>query len=339
MTQKQKEQISAPAVELVNDDSDAGILGLLNSAFDDVQRAGDARRDQAFWDWKYRSSPFGKAIVQAIRIDNQPAAAGCLWPINLRWQGRDLRALQACDTAVNPEFRRRGLFSTLNKERQSCAREQNVDLIFNFPNANSLPGYLKAGWQFVGRVPWLVRIMRPISIVSDRMHGGKARMMRVPESCRLKPSIAEILKCGVVDEEEEGVSLSRPAFYWRWRFCQHPSRDYGVVRSSADVNDFAVFTLSRKDSGLVEMVIVDFICRRNSLADLLDSLLRCARQVEAGFIAMMKPKGFPPLSFYRHGFIPKREKNLVYWPVQPSLSPEIGDIKNWNFRAAMHDSI
>lgn len=325
-------------LELVSDESAADVLSLLNQAFDDVQRTGDTQRDEAFWNWKYRSSPFGRAAVQVVRIDSQVAAAGCLWPLALRWQGRELLALQACDTAVDPDFRRRGLFMKLNKARQSHAIQKNADFIFNFPNANSLPGYLKAGWVFVGRVPWFVRVMKPGAVVQDLRRGGKSINLPQLERYRMSDEIAAELGQGA-SPEDEGMSLIRSPGYWRWRFFAHPSRHYGVVHSDANADDFAVFTLSKKDGGLVEMVVVDFVCARDRISGLLRAILHCARAVDAGFIAMMRPKGFSPMMFYKYLFVPVRQKNLVYWPAHPDLPQGMTKLRNWNFRAAMHDSI
>ena len=325
-------------MKVTGDEHASEVLSLLDNTFADLQRTGDTQRRQDFWYWKYRNSPFGEAAVQTIRLDSRLAAAGCLWPIKLSWAERDFLALQACDTVVSSDFRRLGLFGKLNQARQRYAQEQQVDLIFNFPNANSLRGYLKSGWQLVGRVPWLVRVMKPAALIHDFMHGGKANSTMVPTIFHLDGPTAATLD-GVAAGDANGISLERPAGYWLWRFCQHPNRQYGLVRAESGAEDFAVFTLSKKESGLIEMVVVDFIARQKSLGGLMRALVCCARQVDAAFIAIMRPQGFSMFTFHRYGFLPVRQKNLVYWPARADLPIEIGDIKNWNFRTAIHDSI
>lgn len=327
-----------PAVELATDEDMAEVLALLQKSFASVQRSSTVERGAGFWHWKYRSSPFGQASIQVMRIDGRIAATGCLWPMTLFWKDQKIRALQPCDTAVHPDFRRQGLFGQLNNARKALAAETNVDLIFNFPNANSLPGYIKSGWQHLGRVPWLVRVIKPAAVLRDRFHPGQSSALDIPADYRLTEPVASEIVPQAPDASDR-VALERPEDYWKWRFCEHPNRQYGFVRSGSEAGDLAVFTLSRKASGLVEMVVVDLVCRPQSLTKLLKAITQCARRLGAGFIALMKPQGLPAGPFHRRGFVPVREKNLAILPVSPSLPGAMADIECWDFRAALHDSI
>jgi len=329
---------SLATVEIASGEDRAEVLALLQESFGAVQRSSSVLRSIDFWDWKYRKGPFGAAIVQVARIEGRIAAAGSLWPMSLTWEHRRLRALQPCDTAVHPDFRRRGLFGVLNEARKELAAERRFDLIFNFPNGSSLPGYMKSGWRFIGRVPWLVLVTKPVAVVRDRLDPGKSKAIEVPMQYLLRGSTADDIpahSAGVQDS----ISLERPPDYWRWRFSEHPNRQYGLVRSSTDANSIAIFTLSCKPSGLIEMVIVDLVCEPVSLPDLLRAILKCAQRVGAGFIALMKPRGLPIGTFYRRAFVPVRQKNFAVLPLVADLPDRIADIKHWNFRAAMHDSI
>ena len=325
-------------VELASDADRDKVLELLQKSFLSVQRSETVKRDARFWNWKYRSSLFGAASIQVIRDGENVVATGCLWPMTLLFEGRRLKAFQTCDIAVHPDFRRRGFLKEILKARKLLAIEQGGELLFSFPNPNSLPGYIKSGWQYVGRVPWLVRVARPVAVVRDRLNPGKSEAIEIPIEYLLCESTAPDLpahSAGVQDS----ISLDRPQNYWRWRFSEHPNRQYGLVRSSTDPNSIAVFTLSRKPSGLIEMVIVDLVCEPASLPDLLRAILKCAQRVGAGFIALMKPRGLPIGTFYRRAFVPVREKNLAVLPLAADLPDKIADIEHWNFRAAMHDSI
>lgn len=327
-----------PVAELASEADKLAILGVMDISFESVQRSSSVRRGSDFWDWKYSISPYGRASVHVIKFDGRVAAAASLWPMIFHWQGSRLRALQACDTVVHPDFRRRGLFDALIKARKSRAAELNVDFIFNFPNANSLAGYQKAGWRLLGRVPWYVRVLKPVSLIRDRLDKGLSVAMDVPQHYRLREAIAETLvEAGIGDTR--GLSIDRPAGFWRWRFCQRPNRQYGLICTENSCQSFAIFTLSKKSSGLVEMVVVDFIATRGTLSPLLGAIMSCAREVGAAFVAMMNPQAFSAAPFYRNGFMPVREKNLAFLPMNPELPPEIGEIGNWDFRAAIHDTI
>ncbi len=72
--------------------------------------------------------------------------------------GEVLRAVRAVDTATDPDYQGQGLFTALTMHGLDEVRADGVDFVFNTPNDQSRPGYLKMGWQTVGELPVAVRI-------------------------------------------------------------------------------------------------------------------------------------------------------------------------------------
>ena len=98
----------------------------------------------------------------------------------LRWEfarsdDTRLRAVRAVDTATDPEFQGRGIFTRLTLHGVSELQEEGVAIIFNTPNAKSLPGYLKMGWKVIGRPRVCVMPTRiAVGVVDDgRAHRGQ----------------------------------------------------------------------------------------------------------------------------------------------------------------------
>src|SRR5205823_70862 len=85
----------------------------------------------------------------------------------MRWEfghaGRVYRAVRAVDTATHPEYQGRGIFSQLTRAGLDAMHNDGVDYVFNTPNEQSRPGYLKMGWHLVGRLPVSVRVRSPFS--------------------------------------------------------------------------------------------------------------------------------------------------------------------------------
>lgn len=75
----------------------------------------------------------------------------------LRWRFRDAsgvrQAVRAVDTATHPDYQRLGIFRTLTTAAIEELATDGVDFVFNTPNNNSRPGYLRMGWREVGRIP------------------------------------------------------------------------------------------------------------------------------------------------------------------------------------------
>src|SRR5690606_36953423 len=81
-----------------------------------------------------------------------------------RWQlGKEtFSALRAVDTATHPDYRGRGIFKRLTLQAVGIATEDQDHLIFNTPNSQSLPGYLKMGWQEVAKLNIRLRPVNPV---------------------------------------------------------------------------------------------------------------------------------------------------------------------------------
>ena len=67
------------------------------------------------------------------------------------YNGIKLKAIQSCDTAVDPFYRNQGIFTSIIKEKEKQLIKDGYDLIVGYPNFNSYPGFLKMGWQEVTR--------------------------------------------------------------------------------------------------------------------------------------------------------------------------------------------
>ena len=121
-------------------------------------------RYQALFDWKHVENAFGPS----------PAWVACEGPrlagfrVLMRWEfldaGRVVRAVRAVDTATDPDYQGRGIFTRLTLQAIDELAHEEVAFVFNTPNDQSRPGYLKMGWQVVGQLPTLVRPTRLRSI-------------------------------------------------------------------------------------------------------------------------------------------------------------------------------
>jgi GNAT superfamily N-acetyltransferase len=107
------------------------------------------------WHWKHVANPFGKSPV-LLACDKQAiVGVRALMPWHWEHEGNTLRSLRAVDTAVIPDYQGKGIFSTLTRQLLQELDSSSYNFVFNTPNKHSLPGYLKLGWQKVGKIPVL----------------------------------------------------------------------------------------------------------------------------------------------------------------------------------------
>ncbi len=83
----------------------------------------------------------------------------------MRWEFEHesavVRCVRAVDTATHPDYQGRGIFRRLTLAALPAMADDGVQFVFNTPNSQSLPGYLKMGWQEIGRARACVR---PLSV-------------------------------------------------------------------------------------------------------------------------------------------------------------------------------
>ena len=120
----------------------------------------DPRYPQMF-SWKHDDNAFGPSPVW-VAVDGDRIAGVRAF---MRWEfvrgGHVVRAVRAVDTATDPDYQGKGLFTALTKHGLGALREEGVDFVFNTPNSKSRPGYLKMGWRPIGTVPAVARFNGP----------------------------------------------------------------------------------------------------------------------------------------------------------------------------------
>ena len=93
-----------------------------------------------YFKWKYRNNPFGESL-HIIALDKKKVVATrAFWRLDVN----KTEAYQCVDTAVLPKFQNLGIFKKTALIANKILKEK---LIYNSPNRNSGPAYLKSGWK------------------------------------------------------------------------------------------------------------------------------------------------------------------------------------------------
>ena len=93
---------------------------------------------------KYIRNIYGLSVLAVVyNDDKKPIAARALWRNDIAGQ----ESYQPGDTCVLEEARGGGVFSKMTKQAIGMLPEKA--LVYNFPNHNSFPGYIKLGWRSI----------------------------------------------------------------------------------------------------------------------------------------------------------------------------------------------
>ncbi len=203
------------------DDDLPQILDLLQSSLGWVPDEQYA----AFYRWKHHDNPFGRSPAWVAVADERIVGLR-VW---LRWRfrrgGRSWDAVRAVDTATHPDHQGRGIFRRLTTSSVQTLTEQGVAHVFNTPNEQSRPGYLKMGWEEVGKLPVGVRFRSPLSAVSAVRARVPADKWSLPTDAGLPAAEAladddhlEAL-LAVLPDDRVRTDLSVEVLRWRYGFA------------------------------------------------------------------------------------------------------------------------
>jgi GNAT superfamily N-acetyltransferase len=267
---------------------------------------GSDERYDALFAWKHEQNAFGPSPAW-VAVDHDGQLLG--FRTFLRWEftrrSRVVRAARAVDTATRPDVQRRGIFSRLTGSAIEALRSDGVAFVFNTPNRSSLPGYIRMGWQKVGRLPisaravsagsWtrLVRARRPADRWSLPSEGGEPAGSALSAHARVE-RLLEHLR----GHDTNGLRTRLTVEYLRWRYG-FPSLQYRIVTAGPTLEDGAAVFRVRRRGEAQEAVISELLhpnderklrgelCRRVLAAAGADYAIRLGRPRSSGaFLAL-----------------------------------------------------
>jgi GNAT superfamily N-acetyltransferase len=181
--------------------------------------AGD-ERDRAFFEWKHEQNPFGRSPAWVATTDGAVVGFRTYLCWSLVRDGERLSLVRAVDTATDPAAQGRGIFRSLTLASVEELTARGIDAIYNTPNDQSRPGYLKMGWAQLGR-PTLRVLPRSVSAVW-RLARSKAAAEKWSEPVDVGvPALSALSESTVVPAAPAGrwsTPLTLEHLRWRYGF-------------------------------------------------------------------------------------------------------------------------
>jgi len=111
--------------------------------------------------WKHSDNPFGKSIGLLACDKNKIVGVRLFMFWEFKKGEKIVKAIRPVDTIIHPDYRGKGLFKELTLAGLLKFKNE-YNLIFNTPNKNSFPGYIKMGWKsFEGMLNFKVAFVLP----------------------------------------------------------------------------------------------------------------------------------------------------------------------------------
>jgi GNAT superfamily N-acetyltransferase len=305
------------------------------------------RRDPAFFAWKHLANPFGRSV--ALVAERADSIVGLR--TFMRWElasgTRTIPAVRAVDTATHPAAQGQGIFKRLTTMALDVAAT-DARLVFNTPNEQSRPGYLKMGWTVVEDVPVRIRPVRPLRFAR---HASRARTAlpasgAVPPACTL-PSADGLGSVPGLDGLLEDVETAQSGDdrlrtrttrrYLEWRYVDVPGMDYrfAAVSDGSTLRGLAIGRM-RARGELRELTLTELVTRpgdRGAVRQLIRDVVRAG----SDHVATVVPRRTTSDAVLRrHGFVRMPGAGITMTARRlPGVSdglPDIGAAHNWALR-------
>jgi len=205
-------------------DDEPGILALAAESLG----WGDDERFRALYRWKHDENVFGPSFRWVAADGDRIVGFRTMMRWRFRRPGRrPLAAVRAVDTATAPSHQGQGIFRSLTTLAVEDLRARGVGFVFNTPNDQSRPGYLKMGWVELGR-PTVAIAPRLRSL--PRIAGSRtaAELWSLP--CDLGEDARSFFadpdpRCSPLwEDRSERWAVERSVEWCRWRFGLDPLR-------------------------------------------------------------------------------------------------------------------
>lgn len=199
------------------------ILAVLKASLGEVS----SRKTEDVWRFKHVDNPFAKSLVLVAVEGGEVIGVRAF----MRWQWQQNEKKNKCyravDTATHPDHQGKGVFKKLTLKAIEIAKEENGDFIFNTPNEQSLPGYLKMGWEKVGQLRVKIKPTLPIywlsrgtSSYSVDKNIGNSEIDRLCEDWNNS------------NRKSGKIFTPKSAEYLSWRYENNALQDYEVYSSA-----------------------------------------------------------------------------------------------------------
>lgn len=277
--------------------------------------------------WKFRDNPFGESILACAEENDE--IIGCvgygIQPFLLN--GNLLKGVLSFETFVHPDYQGKGIFSKLIQLAELELKVQNVDFILNFPNDNSINGFLKNGWKMLTPPEYRIRIVDLFSSVIYLHHLKNEFKSKKQDQFVQKPFSS--FEQHNFNRFFAQLSLD----YINWRFFTNPIHDYVKIEK----NEYqAVMMVGKrgkiKEGHILFLNVTD--SQSFSLTALIDQC-KSLRKIDVLSMAVTKSNSIRK-NLSRHGFILVPSKVRMCYKILSEKAVHDNDFLSLSFEGINH---
>jgi N-acetylglutamate synthase-like GNAT family acetyltransferase len=240
-------------------------------------------KSEALWKWKHEENPFGASFVLLAEEEGELIGVRAFMQWAWQWNSKKYKTIRAVDTATHPAHQGKGIFKKLTLKQLELCKDQGIHFVFNTPNDQSRPGYIKMGWQEQGRMPLKLQPMRPIITALNILSKKKGQLpeMKASDWDQVIQSFS-----GRQPLKLTGIHTAFSFEYLSWRYAVNPLFPYYFI---SDYKYYLLIYRPKEHNRYLEMRITDLYIFEENVsvqAEITKLIRQAARQMKADFVTI-----------------------------------------------------
>ncbi len=204
---------------------------LINSFLKEASLAHKEKEKTVEWfNWKFTKCPYGHSLLSCAKENDEIAGCVAFGLQDFFYKNQRIKGAISFETFVSPKHQGKGLFKKLISFAENKAKEAGIELLLNFPNSNSLPGFLKMGWQQIDVKNYYIKLHNPTRVLLNFKNLSKSF---IPETS----NISSLDNAIFTDFQQhlnlrDGLTPEITQEYLEWRFLTFPVSKYLTINNS-----------------------------------------------------------------------------------------------------------
>ncbi|MCL4429605.1 MAG: GNAT family N-acetyltransferase, partial [Chloroflexi bacterium] len=241
------------------------LLELLRSNFNGWHSA-------QYWTWQYEENPNGSPITWVAEDNGKIVGCYNLIPTKIRIGQTSTKGAQAVDAAVDKSYRHAGIFKKLATNAIAQAKQEEIALVYAFPNEYSYRGQVRIGYRPMSIIPKMYKVFHLDSVFEEYGFKGllaqkAANLMEVIQRITETMTNPELINSyyvkkikdfdsrfdifwSKIKESNNKILVERDATYLRWRYSRHPEKRYTtyICEKNGEIAGYIILSLEKNVS-------------------------------------------------------------------------------------------
>jgi hypothetical protein len=219
--------------------------------------------------WKYQKNPHGSPVIWVAEDKGRIVGCYILNPVRIRIGQVSVLGAQSVDAAVDNAYRGAGVFKKLAVNAIAQASKEGVAILYAFPTEIAHKGQVRIGYRPMFIIPKMFKVFRIRSLLEEpgsksaflQKALGKMKIFQRIGQTKISTKSNDSLKVRAtkdfdsrfetfwneVCKENKSVLVERDISYLRWRYNEHPEKQYTtyVCEKNGEVVGYTVISVER----------------------------------------------------------------------------------------------